>query len=77
MESIVTKQNKVKTNAMRMLDKHFEMYLYESSEKLDELYINGGQRGIDVCLRTADLLAITGASVIQATSEPTRNSTVK
>jgi Cys-tRNA(Pro)/Cys-tRNA(Cys) deacylase len=62
---------------LALLDKHFEIYLDASSEKLDELYINGGQRGINVCLRTADLLAITGARVIQATSEPTRNSTVK
>lgn len=62
---------------LALLDKHFEMYLDVSSEKLDDLYISGGQRGIDVCLRTTDLLAITGARVIQATSEPTRNSIVK
>jgi Cys-tRNA(Pro)/Cys-tRNA(Cys) deacylase len=60
-----------------LLDKHFEMYLDASSEKLDKLYISGGQRGIDVCLHVTDLLAITAARVIHATSEPTRNSTVK
>jgi len=64
----VTKQNKVKTNAMRLLDKHFEIYLDASGEKLDELFINGGQRGINVRLRTDDLLTVTKARVINATS---------
>jgi Cys-tRNA(Pro)/Cys-tRNA(Cys) deacylase len=52
---------------LALLDKHFEIYLDASGEKLDELYINGGQRGINVRLRVTDLLAVTGARVIQAT----------
>jgi Cys-tRNA(Pro)/Cys-tRNA(Cys) deacylase len=62
---------------LALLDKHFEMYLDRSSAGLDELFINGGRRGINLRLRVADLLAVTGARIIQATSEPTRNSTVK
>ena len=53
---------------LALLDKHFEIYLDASGEKLDELYINGGQRGINVRLRTDDLLAVTKARVINATS---------
>jgi Cys-tRNA(Pro)/Cys-tRNA(Cys) deacylase len=62
---------------LALLDKHFEMYLDTSSAGLDELFINGGRRGINLRLRVDDLLAVTGARVIQATSEPTRNSTVR
>lgn len=53
---------------LALLDKHFEIYLDASGEKLDELFINGGQRGINVCLRTDDLLTVTKARVINATS---------
>jgi Cys-tRNA(Pro)/Cys-tRNA(Cys) deacylase len=55
---------------LALLDKQFEIYLDESGEKLDELYINGGQRGINVRLRVADLLTVTKAKVIYATSAP-------
>jgi Cys-tRNA(Pro)/Cys-tRNA(Cys) deacylase len=53
---------------LALLDKHFEIYLDASGEKFDELYINGGQRGINVRLRTDDLLTVTKARVINATS---------
>jgi hypothetical protein len=45
-----------------------EVYLDASSEQLDELYINGGQRGMNLRLRVSDLLAVTKAKVIQATA---------
>lgn len=54
---------------LALLDKHFEIYLDASAEQLDELYINGGQRGINVRLHVSDLLALTGAKVIQATNQ--------
>ena len=50
--------------------KHFEVYLDAPGAALDSLYINGGQRGVNLHLRVADLLAITGAKVIIATSDP-------
>jgi Cys-tRNA(Pro)/Cys-tRNA(Cys) deacylase len=58
---------------LALLDRHFEIYLDESGAKLDELYLNGGQRGVNLRLRVADLLTITGARIIQATSAPTDN----
>jgi Cys-tRNA(Pro)/Cys-tRNA(Cys) deacylase len=52
---------------LALLGKRFEIYLDASGAALEELYINGGQRGINLKLRVADLLAITGATVIAAT----------
>ncbi|MCA1724578.1 MAG: hypothetical protein LC748_10090 [Thermomicrobia bacterium] len=43
-----------KTNAMRALDM---------------LYVSGGQRGRDLRLRAADLIAVTGATVVATESE--------
>jgi Cys-tRNA(Pro)/Cys-tRNA(Cys) deacylase len=54
---------------LALLDKHFEIYLDASAQQLDELYINGGQRGLNVRLRVSDLLALTQAKVIQATNQ--------
>jgi Cys-tRNA(Pro)/Cys-tRNA(Cys) deacylase len=54
---------------LALLDKHFEIYLDASAAQLDELYINGGQRGINVRLHVSDLLALTQAKIIQATNQ--------
>ncbi len=53
---------------LALLEKRFEVYLDESAAALDELYLNGGQRGIHVKLRVDDLLAITGAKRLVATT---------
>jgi Cys-tRNA(Pro)/Cys-tRNA(Cys) deacylase len=55
---------------LALLDKRFEVYLDAPGAALDELYINGGQRGVNLRLRVTDLLAVTGARVIQATGNP-------
>lgn len=55
---------------LAQLDKRFEVYLDAPGVTLEELYINGGQRGVNLRLRVADLLAVTGAKVITATAEP-------
>ena len=60
---------------LALLDKRFEVYLDAPGAALDELYINGGQRGVNLRLKVADLLAVTGARVIQATSDPGRSIT--
>lgn len=52
---------------LALLDKRFEVYIDDSALAFDDLYINGGQRGINLCLRVADLIAVTGAQVIAAT----------
>ena len=55
---------------LALLDKPFEMYLDASATQLEELYINGGQRGINLRVYVTDLLAVTGARVIIATNAP-------
>ena len=55
---------------LALLDKRFEVYLDESAAGLDELYVNGGQRGVNLKLRVSDLLAVTGARLIAATAPP-------
>jgi Cys-tRNA(Pro)/Cys-tRNA(Cys) deacylase len=55
---------------LALLGKRFEVYLDAPGATLDELYINGGQRGVNLRLRVADLLAVTGAHVIAATRAP-------
>jgi Cys-tRNA(Pro)/Cys-tRNA(Cys) deacylase len=52
---------------LALTGKPFEVYLDSSGAALEELYINGGQRGVNLRLRVADLLKVTGAKVIQAT----------
>jgi len=53
---------------LALLDKRFEVYLDASAADLEELYLNGGQRGVNIKLRVSDLLAITGAKLIAATA---------
>ncbi len=55
---------------LALLNQRFEVYLDAPGAELDELYINGGQRGVNLRLRVADLLAVTGAQVIEATHAP-------
>lgn len=55
---------------LALLGKRFEVYLDAPGATLEELYINGGQRGVNIRLRVADLLAVTGARVITATRAP-------
>jgi len=51
---------------LALLDKRFEIYLDAPAADLEELNINGGQRGVNLKLRVTDLLAITKARVIEA-----------
>ncbi|HEY7124375.1 MAG TPA: aminoacyl-tRNA deacylase [Ktedonobacterales bacterium] len=55
---------------LALLEKRFEIYLDVRGAALEELYLNGGQRGVNVRLRVTDLLAVTGAQVIEATRAP-------
>ncbi len=52
---------------LALLDKRFEVYIDDSALAFDDLYINGGQRGVNLCLRVADLIAVTRAQTIAAT----------
>jgi Cys-tRNA(Pro)/Cys-tRNA(Cys) deacylase len=51
-------------SALALLGKPFTVYLDASATALDRLYVSGGQRGLDLRLRVADLIAVTGATVV-------------
>lgn len=53
---------------LALLDKRFEVYLDASASGLEDLYINGGQRGLNLRLRVADLIAVTSAKLIDGIS---------
>lgn len=52
---------------LALLGRPFDVYLDRRAQRLDHLYINGGQRGINLRLRVADLVAVTGARFVDAT----------
>jgi Cys-tRNA(Pro)/Cys-tRNA(Cys) deacylase len=54
---------------LALLDKRFEVFVDAPAAELEELYINGGQRGVNLRLRVSDLLAVTGARIITATRD--------
>jgi Cys-tRNA(Pro)/Cys-tRNA(Cys) deacylase len=55
---------------LALLGKPFEVFVDARAADLERLYINGGQRGVNLRLRVADLLAVTGARLIAATHPP-------
>ncbi len=54
-------------SALALLGRGFTIYLDASANALDTLYVSGGQRGVDLRLKVADLIAVTAATVIEAT----------
>jgi Cys-tRNA(Pro)/Cys-tRNA(Cys) deacylase len=56
-------------SALALLNKPFTVYLDASAARLDMLYVSGGQRGLDLRLRVADLIAVTGATVVEIETE--------
>jgi Cys-tRNA(Pro)/Cys-tRNA(Cys) deacylase len=52
-------------SALALLNKPFTVYLDASASALDLLYVSGGQRGLDLRLRVTDLIAVTGATVVE------------
>ena len=54
-------------SALALLNKPFDVVIDEAARSLDRIHISAGQRGIDLELRTADLVALTNARFVQAT----------
>ncbi len=55
---------------LALLGRPFDVYLDGRAAALERLYLNGGQRGVNVRLRVADLMAVTGARFVAATHPP-------
>jgi Cys-tRNA(Pro)/Cys-tRNA(Cys) deacylase len=54
-------------SALALLHKPFDMFLDEQAMKFEQILISGGQRGVEIQLHVADLLAVTNAQLIDAT----------
>jgi Cys-tRNA(Pro)/Cys-tRNA(Cys) deacylase len=54
-------------SALAVLHKGFEVYIDRSALALEYVHVSAGQRGLNVRLKPADLVAITGARAVEAT----------
>ncbi|NJN54609.1 MAG: hypothetical protein HC804_07545 [Anaerolineae bacterium] len=50
-------------SALALLNKGFVVYLDESAQAFEQIYVSAGQKGLDVKLRVIDLIKVTGARV--------------
>jgi Cys-tRNA(Pro)/Cys-tRNA(Cys) deacylase len=54
-------------SALMLLHQGFEICIDEAARDLDKVVVSAGQRGIDLRLRVADLVQVTGARWVDAT----------
>ncbi len=50
-------------SALALINQGFEVLLDEFAEAFEEIYVSGGQRGLDVRLAVADFIRLTGAKL--------------
>lgn len=55
-------------SALALVNKPFDVVIDEAARSLEMIHISAGQRGIDLELRAADLVALTSAKFVQATT---------
>jgi Cys-tRNA(Pro)/Cys-tRNA(Cys) deacylase len=60
-------------SALALLNRGFRVCVDSSALQLEQLYVSGGRRGLDVRLAVADLIRLTGARVVDAAT-PARGS---
>ena len=53
-------------SALALLHKGFPVYIDESACRLDQIYVSGGQRGLNIRLAVADFVRLTGAVAVPA-----------
>lgn len=56
-------------SALALLNKGFAIYIDASAQQLEWIYVSAGQRGINLRVKVADLIKVTGAKVVRATTE--------
>jgi Cys-tRNA(Pro)/Cys-tRNA(Cys) deacylase len=56
-------------SALALINRGFECCIDESALALDQIHISAGQRGVDLQLAVKDLIALTRAKTVKATSE--------
>lgn len=53
-------------SALALQHRGFPVYIDRAATHHDKLLVGAGRRGIDLCLKTTDLINITGATLIEA-----------
>jgi Cys-tRNA(Pro)/Cys-tRNA(Cys) deacylase len=56
-------------SALMLLNQGFEICIDGAAQALDEIVVSAGQRGVDLRLRVADLVQVTGARWVDATGK--------
>lgn len=59
--------------ALALLNRGFDVYVDRRALEHEHILVNGGQRGLNLRLRVSDLIAVTGAKVVDATGEVGEN----
>jgi Cys-tRNA(Pro)/Cys-tRNA(Cys) deacylase len=54
-------------SALALRHRRFPVYIAHTAANLDRLLVSGGQRGVDLRLRVADLMRVTGATLADVT----------
>ena len=57
-------------SALALLNRGFEICIDRPALTLNEIHVSGGARGLDIRLRTSDLISLTHALVVDATAQP-------
>ena len=55
-------------SALALSHRAFPVYIDRAAAALAEIIVSAGQRGVDVCLTVADLVRVTGATFVEATT---------
>jgi Cys-tRNA(Pro)/Cys-tRNA(Cys) deacylase len=55
-------------SALALLSRGFPVYIDRAAAALDEIIVSAGQRGMDVRLTVPDLVRVTGAAFVEATT---------
>ncbi len=53
-------------SALALLNRGFAIHIDASAAELDTVYVSAGQRGINLRVKAADLIRVTGARVVRA-----------
>jgi len=57
-------------SALALLHRGFPVYIDRAAAALDEIVVSAGQRGMDIRLTVPDLVRVTGAVFVEATTLP-------
>ena len=60
----MTRMKKGGISAIALLNRGFEMMIDDGVNALENVYVSAGKRGIQIQLKTKDLLTVTEASVV-------------